>query len=303
MSEVTQDKPVESTATAPNPTPQENHELNAFKKYIEANREAIPEQFGGDAAKWFASLKNSQAEYTKSRQEIAELKKAQQHSGEAPKETPPPTPTPVETKEEPSKGPLPQLTIKEPDPTKVDPPKSTVLSDEDILRYEQELAIGGGKFSEETRKEIANKGIPPKVLEIFEDSYKSKLEKAYTEATQVVGSRENLDNILTWAESLDPKSRAEVRASLASPAWKITLLGLKAQYESSGSPKKGNLIPKETTSKPMSTGGAAPKMVTPYTSKAELTKDRLDPKYATDPKFRDYVNERMMNTDFSLGLR
>jgi hypothetical protein len=76
------------------------------------------------------------------------------------------------------------------------------------------------------------------------------------------------------------------------------LLGLKAKYDSSQQKKP-------TAKEPVAKVGekvpvAKAQVATgPYLSKAEFYKDRSNPLFKADPRFRQTVEARMMKTDFN----
>jgi hypothetical protein len=124
------------------------------------------------------------------------------------------------------------------------------------------------------------------------------MREAYAESTKVVGGKERLDNIFKWAaESLTYEEQLQINFGLSGPTSEVTLRGLNQMYEQAiGSEAKAK--------EPVTTPNMQPSSVTQtgyvgYKTKREFYADRNNPRFTTEPKFRQAVEQRMQRTDFN----
>jgi hypothetical protein len=173
------------------------------------------------------------------------------------------------------------------------------LTQEEWTKYSTEFAVSNS-LSETTLSEIKSKtNLPDFVIQDFLQGQKARLQQAYAEAAVSVGGKDTLAKVFDWAsKNLSAAEQANVNASLASPSWEMTLLGLKVKFDQASS--------KLTSNEPVKTGAkavAAVQAVTtnnmPYSSKGEFLSERNDPRFAKDPKFRAAVETRMSRTNFN----
>lgn len=274
-------------------------ERKAFEVYVKNQGLEIPKNFK-DSNAWFDSLKNAQKEYTKARQEIAELKKTYEQNGtdnpnyteEVASEE-----TQVETVGEkqvniPEELRIPDLP-KEEENIQKEPTKS-VISEEDWSRWSMEVAISNN-LSEETFEEIKTKtGFSDRMITDYVEGQRARSREAFGKAAEVVGSKERLSSIFAWAaKTMTPQQQAEINATLASPGWEIALLGLQAKYDkATAGSAKGKEMPKNKQVNVAAT--KAP--ITPYKTKREFYADRGNPRYNSDTKFRQAVEQRIVMT-------
>lgn len=265
-------------------------EAQAFETYVNANNVPVPGNFKS-VGDWFSALKSAQGEYTKARQEISELKKqlpvAEPKAQEQPKVEPPPT-IPEE------------LRIPE---AKVEPPPQAaekILSQEEWAKYSTEFAVNGN-LSQESRTAIREKlNVPDFVIDDFMQGQKARLQQAYSEAANRVGGKDTLARVFDWAsKNLSKQEQATVNASLATPSWEVTLLGLKAKYDTAQASRVTAQEPAKTGGTKVGVNSAAVANNLPYGSKAEFYSERSDPRFKSDPKFRQAVELRMSNTNFN----
>lgn len=274
-------------------------ERKAFEVYVKNQGLEIPKNFK-DSNAWFDSLKNAQKEYTKARQEIAELKKTYEKDG---------TSNPAYVEETASEEPViekPKANIPEelriPDIKKEEvinkePVKSTI-TDEDWSKWSMEVAISN-TISEETVREIKEKtGFSDRMITDYVEGQKARSREAFGKAAEIVGSREKLSNVFAWAaKTMTPQQQAEINATLASPSWEVALLGLQAKYEkATAGTAKGKEMP---ANKKQVNVASTKQALQPYKTKREFYADRGNPRYNSDAKFRQAVEQRMMMTDIT----
>lgn len=271
-------------------------EAQAFETYVNANKVPVPDNFKS-VGDWFNALKSAQGEYTKARQEIAQLKKQV------------PQAQPVETvaQEQPKETPVPKIPeeLRIPDkPKEPEVPSSqsaqNVLTQEEWSKYSTEFAVNGS-LSQDSRSAIKAKlNVPDFVIDDFMQGQKARLQNAYSEAANRVGGKDTLARVFDWAsKNLTPQEQATVNAALATPSWEVTLLGLKTKYESSLANKVTANEPVKTPNVKVGSQNSNQLSSLPYGSKAEFYTERSDPRFKTDPKFRQSVELRMSKTNFN----
>lgn len=269
-------------------------ERQAFETYVNRQGVPVPENFK-DAGAWFESLKNAQKEYTKSRQEIADLKKKYEMSSENPAYKEPPK---AEAPKEEEVLQVDKLQIpKQPEKTE-EPAVAPVVTPDDWKAWTVEFATKGA-LSEETKIAIMQKTkLPDYVIDEYMTGQKAKLEVAYKKAADTIGGQDKLNKVFTWAsKNLSQGEQDSINSALATPNWEIALLGLTAKYEKA----TGNSA---KTAEPAKTGkrvpvSAAQVPATPYKTKKEFQAERNNPAFKTDPKYRAAVERRMLMTDFN----
>ena len=113
----------------------------------------------------------------------------------------------------------------------------------------------------------------------------------------MVGGEDSLSKIFGWASNnLDVATREQINAGLAGPAWEATLRGLEAEYTrvQNSAPKAQEMTHRVTEANP-----AGSEAVRGFTSVAEFSAVRADPRYGKDPRFTDQVNTRAQMTDWT----
>ena len=282
---------------SPTSTPEEAvyvKEKAAFETYVKNQGVAVPENFK-DVASWFDSLKNAQKAYTQSRQEVADLKKKYEQSSDNPNYKAPveeAKPTEEKVLE------IDKLQIPKPEETPVETAVAAEATEADWKAWTVEFATKNG-LSEETLVAIKKKTkLPDYVIQEYMTGQKAKLEVAYKKAADTIGGQEQLNKVFTWAsKSLSATEQESVNAALASPNWEIALLGLTAKYEKAMGKSSKTAEPTQSGKKvPVS---AAQVPATAYKTKREFQKERNNPAFNNDPKYRSAVEKRMMMTDFS----
>ena len=276
-------------------------ERKAFEVYVKNQGLEIPKNFK-DSNAWFDSLKNAQKEYTKARQEIAELKKTYEKDGTS-------NPAYVEETASEESAPVAEETkvnipeelripeIKKEEVANKEPVK-TVITEEDWSKWSMEVAVSNN-LSEETVSEIKSKtGFSDRMITDYVEGQRARSREAFGKAAEIVGSREKLSNVFAWAaKTMTPQQQAEINATLASPSWEVALLGLQAKYEkATAGTAKGKEMP---ANKKQVNVSSTKQTLQPYKTKREFYADRGNPKYNLDAKFRQAVEQRIMMTDIT----
>jgi hypothetical protein len=265
-------------------------EAQAFETYVNANNVPVPGNFKS-VGDWFNALKSAQGEYTKARQEISELKK---------KVMPEPEKAPEQPKVEPPPTIPEELRIPEPPAEPTPQPVQNLLTQEEWAKYSTEFAVNG-TLSDVSRSAIKEKlNVPDFVIDDFMQGQKARLQQAYSEAANKVGGKDTLARVFDWAsKNLSKQEQATVNAALATSSWEVTLLGLKSKYETAQSAKVTSQEPPKSTTTKIGVASTNTTNTLPYGTKAEFYAERSDPRFKSDPKFRQTVELRMSRTNFN----
>jgi hypothetical protein len=268
-------------------------EKAAFDAYVRNQGMTVPENFK-DAGAWFESLKNAQKEYTKSRQEVADLKKKYEQA--------PSTANPVKQEAMPTKEEIPVVpeVLKIPEKKAEETPKvePQVATEDDWKQWTVEFATKND-LSPETLDTIKKKtNLPESIINEYMMGQKAKLEMAYTKAAELIGGKDQLAKMFDWAsKNLTQAEQDSINQNLASPSWDVALYGLQAKYaKATGTSKAAE--PKQTAKGQVPIASTQQGIVA-YQTKREFMAERNNPMFNSDPKFRNYVEQRMMRTDFT----
>lgn len=274
-------------------------ERKAFEVYIQKQGIEIPKNFK-DAGAYFDSLKNAQKEYTKARQEIATLKKIYEQDGAVNpsyEETEVASEEPVVEQPKvniPEELRIPEIKKEE---TKNPEPVKQVISEEDWSKWSMEVAITND-LSGETVNEIKEKtGFSDRMILDYVEGQKARSREAFGKAADIVGGKDKLSSIFAWAaKTMTPAQQADINVALASPSWEVALLGLQTKFD-----KETNKSAKvKEMPKNKQVNVAATKVpLQPYKTKREFYADRGNPRYNSDLKFRQAVEQRIVMTDIT----
>ena len=272
-------------------------ERAAFTRFVKEMGEKIPSNFKS-AEDWFNSLKSAQSQYTKSRQEIAELKKKYNETAvgnpnydpqaqEQPKQQEP-------VLEDVSNMPN-ELSISKPRD-----PEYGGITAQDWQRWGKEIDKNGD-LSEATKKEVAKRlNADPIVVEQMVRGRQAMQKQAFDESAKVVGGADNLKRVLKWAgENLPPAEIEAMNRGLQTPASASILLGLQARYQQA-QPATRVSQPEPSVSTPNAVpAGQVPKPgieAQAFNSELEMKAAIADPRYRTDTAFRQAVERRILIT-------
>lgn len=253
--------------------------VESLEQYFTSNPNAIDPKFSGDAKKAAESVVNLQSAFTKTSQELADLKRQQVNTQ---------TPDPNTTTADPSRnGPAGGTTqgssldgLSIPEPPKVENVWSKIESSVKEL----------GEVSDEIVAEAIAAGIPENVVRGFKGmvSDASKLAKQHQVelAAQLLGGREAVEACLKYASTLPPNERQAINNGLKSEAWQTFLTGLNARrLKASGNEPNRQVNVSgngDTSSNPF---GIVIK------SHSDLLRYQSTPRYRTDPAYANAVVE------------
>jgi hypothetical protein len=271
-------------------------ERQAFERNVMDQGTPIPENFE-NASAWFDSLKEAQKQYTQTRQELADLRREYGEAGEALNpEFKGDTPAPAD--------PEPEITGKEELRISTEKTEEVVealendgLTQDMWEEWGMELAATG-ELSTETKEAIkSSTNFNDSMIDDFVGAQKAKMRESYRDASKIIGGEAQLAKIFEWAgKNLSKEQQMEINIGLASPSYEVTLRGLAAMYDSkvtSDKAKEPSPTPNVQQVSSTETGYIG------YQTMREFRKDRNNPRFNIEPKYRQSVEQRMMRTDFN----
>ena len=123
-------------------------------------------------------------------------------------------------------------------------------------------------------------------------------EQSFNKSADVVGGAENLKQILKWAgESLPAAEVEAANRALQTEAYASVLLGLQARHQQTVTPTATSQEPTVSTPNAVPQGqtrNPASNQVQAFVSELEMKAAIQDPRYRTDPAFRQAVEQRMI---------
>lgn len=232
----------------------------------------LPEKFKTpeDMAKAYSELER---EYTKSRQQTNQQQPPPQNQ-----QTPPTNEQQGEQKKD--------LGIPE-----APPPDAIMVGNVDVTKYNAEFAEKGA-LSDESYKELASKGFPKEVVDSFIQGQLAIKTKTETEIRSVVGGEEVYSAMIEWAKAnLSPAEKAAYNEAMKSgniESMKLAAAGLHTKYtKAAGSDPK--FVNGDNTPNAGTDG---------FASMAQVKEAMADPRYTTDPAYRDAVYKRLAVSKF-----
>lgn len=284
---------------------QHAHERAMFERYVKDQGQKIPENFKS-AGDWFDALKGAQAKFTQSQQEIADLKRQYEMSGNTDNpDFKPPAPEAFAPAAEPTKASteemldelrIPNPVVPEAPAEEAKPEAAARPTDADYARWTNEVN-STGQISEETRAEIRNKaGFSDAMINDFLSAQQAKRKEAFVKAAEIVGGGQKLSQVLRWASTAySGEQLAALQSGLAGPSSELTLRGLSAAYDAA----HASAEPKTKAAGAVTPATAQASRTLPgYKSMQEYRMDMSNPRFKRDDAFRRAVEERASKTDW-----
>jgi hypothetical protein len=142
-----------------------------------------------------------------------------------------------------------------------------------------------GELSENTYKDLENKGIPKEMVDAYVEGQKARATEYSNELFDAAGGEESYKGMLEWAS--DNMADSEIDAfndaisSGNTSQARLAIDGLVSRYRDNGG------------AEPTLLGGKASASVDTYNSWAQVTKDMGTPEYKKDPAFRQAVEKKL----------
>ena len=142
-----------------------------------------------------------------------------------------------------------------------------------------------GELSENTYKDLQDRGIPKEMVDAYVDGQRAKATEYTNEIFEFAGGEESYKGMTQWASENLPDSEIDafndaISSGNTSQA-RLAIDGLVSRYRDNGGVE------------PTLVGGKASASVDTYNSWAQVTKDMGTPEYSKDPAFREAVQKKL----------
>jgi len=300
MSDQNEQSPSQETHDLPNVDlpvdPVIANEKAAFNRYVQDQGSKIPPNFKS-ADDWFNSLLEARGQYTKARQEVSDLKKQyNQNANQNPSykepvasDTAPIAPPVVDISNIPDELKIPDASVKAPE-------VPTSVSHSEWVSWGAEIDKTGD-LSPATRAKVkAKMGVDDVIVSQMVLGRQAAQKEAFNKAADVVGGGDSLKHLFEWARTTLPKSEVDaLNVAMQTSAYPSVLLGLKQRMENTKKAPLANREPKVPLDRV--NVGRTPEQVQVFTSISQQNATLRDPRYRTDPKFREAAERMMINTN------
>ena len=158
----------------------------------------------------------------------------------------------------------------------------------DLTPYAQEWD-STGKLSDKSYSDLEKGGLSREVVDTYIEGLRARVTARLNSYAEAVGGVENYNAILNWGKTgLTEGERAEavkVLSGTNADAAKLFLAGLQAKFVQANGRVPGKIAG----------GGAAP-AADVFSSRAEQAKAMRDPRYKTDPAYRDEIAQKSIRS-------
>lgn len=239
-----------------------------IEQYYNDNPQAIDPKFNGDPKKAAESYKALEAALTKTRQELAETKKQvtavpEQSNVVQPEGLSRNGPSESASVTDVADG----LTIP-------DPPKINVWAE-----VEKDLKTNGD-ISDATRELLQENGVPSHLITGFREAATFAKQQRITQAVKFLGSQDELNATIKFAQGLPEHERREINKALDSEAWQTTLMGLQARRMAAAEPTRSVGVAPNSAVDPN-------RMV--FKKSDDLVRAISNPRYRSDTAYQEAV--------------
>ena len=155
--------------------------------------------------------------------------------------------------------------------------------------------LGTSRNLEESDFEkLTGMGIPREVIESYIELLETGNEAAQAKTIEYAGGQESIDQMFGWAQqNLTEDEIGNYNSILASPNWRMAVDSLRVAAGMAGSSTAEDAgIPE------LLEGSSAPQSGTGFSSSQEMISAMSDPKYKSDPAFRNQVRLRVGRSNF-----
>jgi len=155
--------------------------------------------------------------------------------------------------------------------------------------------LGTSRNLEESDIEkLTGMGIPREVIESYIELLETGNEAAQEKTIQYAGGQESIDQMFGWAQqNLTEDEIGNYNSILASPNWRMAVDSLRVAAGMAGSSAA-----EDAGAPQLLEGASAPASGTGFASSQEMIAAMSDPKYKSDPAFRNQVRLRVGRSNF-----
>ena len=152
-----------------------------------------------------------------------------------------------------------------------------------------EMEASTGSMSQASVDALVAAGATPGMVSLLTTQAKTVQNQRVAAATELAGSEENLQKVLSWAKAKLPADERQVLAqSLAGPSAMLVMQGLIAQARAGGAFGEQGTLQSVAGHPPVSSNAA----LREFTDGTEYLAAMQNPLYTTDPEYRRTVAKR-----------
>lgn len=156
-----------------------------------------------------------------------------------------------------------------------------------------EAEVFAGELSENTYEALEKVGISRDLVDQYVTGIKAQADLKINSMLDYVGGQDKWDRLSTWAaENLEPNEVEQYNEMLNGENWKVAVDTLNTKM---GLTLKGNEPMSQITGDENVVGSTYG-----YRSKSEMKQDMADPRYTSDPAFRQQVMRKMQSATWDL---
>lgn len=160
----------------------------------------------------------------------------------------------------------------------------------DAWKSAQAELAAEGKISDATRTVLKTANVPDAVIDGMIAGHAAQRQAIGTNLATAAGGVENLNKAILHArKTMNDTQLAALRTTLEGPTGSLVIAGLVAQMNAANPAPR--VEPKSVILDGASMPGGEP---VAFTSNSEMLAAFRDPRYAADPKYREYCGRRML---------
>lgn len=161
----------------------------------------------------------------------------------------------------------------------------------DISKYDAEFQANGG-LSEASYQELERFGFNRETVDAYIEGQQARGERFANAGFEVAGGKERYMQMVEWAKANLPRQEiAAFNAQVTSgnlEAMKLAVAGLNAKFTQANGVNPGGLM--MGSANPVPATGA-------FQSRAQVVEAMSDPRYSTDPAYRQQVMNKLANSN------
>lgn len=174
--------------------------------------------------------------------------------------------------------------------------KSAAEGDLDVSKYEQIFVDNGGKLTDEAYAELAERGYPKAIVDEFIGYRVANIDRQMQETYAAVGGQEQFEKMAEWASKNWNEDQAKAYNEAVNSGDKgridLALRALKADYSKANGSRPQKLL---------NGGGANVPGGDVFANMQQLMAAQNDPRYRTDPAYRQSVIDKLARSPFMKG--
>lgn len=165
--------------------------------------------------------------------------------------------------------------------------------DPNVLRQQLE---DSGELAEDAMAALERVGLPRDIVETYVENLNFRREQTINEALEYVGGEQNWKDMVDWGlNNLSEGEIAQYNNLLGTPEWRIAADAIAVRM--------GDSAPNRAPEPSLVAGQQQSGSTFGYRSKSEMKTDMSDPRYTSDPSFRQEVMRKMQSATWDLDAQ